>query len=242
VDVIEREQLTFDQALSHWYYRAKYGAMVDWIRRSDLDIGTAQVGDFGCGAGLFLSLLISGGLFQRENLLGIDSAYEKAGFLSNSGVRVVPNLENENQFDLFLLMDVLEHIEDDRAVFRSVLEHCRPGGYLFVTVPAMEWLWSGHDFYLGHKRRYTVNSLARLFKAEPNLEILGLHYFYASILPVAIPLRLMRSGQMDRDRSDMRPTSKMLNFLLEKILRFETLVMRKNNIMGLTVMALCRKK
>jgi hypothetical protein len=52
----------------------------------------------------------------------------------------------------------------------------------------------------------------------------------------------MRSGQMDRDRSDMRPTSKMLNFLLEKILRFETLVMRKNNIMGLTVMALCRKK
>lgn len=242
MDVIEQEQLSFAQALNHWYYRAKYSAMVDWIRSTDLNTETARVGDFGCGAGLFLSLLIQGSVFQNKNLVGIDSAYGKEEVLSQSGVRVVPSLEKEGQFDLFLLMDVLEHIQDDRGALRSVLDHCRPGGYLFVTVPAMEWLWSGHDIYLGHKRRYSVKSLGELFKSEPALEIIGLHYFYASILPIAVPLRLMRRWQKDRTDSDMRSTSKIFDFFLQAILKIETRLMKGNQIAGLSVMALCRKK
>jgi 2-polyprenyl-3-methyl-5-hydroxy-6-metoxy-1,4-benzoquinol methylase len=242
VDVIEQEQLTFRQALDHWYYRAKYRAMVDWIRSTGLNTHTARVGDFGCGAGLFLSLLVRGSVFSKENLLGIDSAYQKEELLAESGVRVVPSLENQNEFDLFLLMDVLEHIEDDRGALNLVLRHCRPGGYLFVTVPAMEWLWSGHDFYLGHKRRYTVNSLTQLFHFEPDLEIIGVHYFYASILPVAIPLRLLRRGQKERVGSDMRPASRPLSAFLKAVLKMESCLMRSNRIAGLTVMALCRKR
>ena len=242
MDVIEQEQLTFEQALRHWYYCVKYEAMVKWIRATDLNCKSARIGDFGCGAGLFLNMLLRGGIFKKENLLGIDSAYSKAEVLSHSDVRVVPNLENEDQFDLFLLMDVLEHIEDDREALHTVFKHCRPGGYLFVTVPAMEWLWSGHDFYLGHKRRYTVKTLANLFRSEPNLEIVGLHYFYASILPIVVPLRLIRRGQKVRDASDMRPASMFLNKILKKVLQIEISIIKKNRFCGLTVMALCKKK
>ena len=241
MDVIEQEQLTFHQALGHWYYRAKYRAMLDWILSTDLNTESARVGDCGCGAGLFLSLLIQGGIFQKKNLVGIDSAYGKEEVLSHSGVRVCPSLEKEGKFDLFLLMDVLEHIQDDRGALRSVLEHCRSGGYLFVTVPAMEWLWSGHDVYLGHKRRYSVKSLGELIKSESRLEIIGIHYYYASILPFAVPLRLMRRGQKDRTGSDMHALPKLFNLLLGKICRLETLFMKKNKIAGLTAMALCRK-
>lgn len=242
MDVIEQEQLTFDQALGHWYYLAKYRAMLDWIYSTGLNPETARVADFGCGAGLFLSLLVRGGIFPKKNLLGIDSAYCREEVLADSGVRVIPSLENANQFDLFLLMDVLEHIGDDYAALRQVVDHCRPGGYLFITVPAMEWLWSGHDFYLGHKRRYTVNSLRSLLKAQGNLEILGIHYFYASILPAAIPVRLLRKGQKERTGSDMRAAPNFINSLMMQILRFEALIMKKNQVAGLTVMALCRKK
>jgi SAM-dependent methyltransferase len=242
MDVIEQEQLTFQQALDHWYYRAKYRAMVDWIRATGLNTETARVGDFGCGAGLFLSLLVRGGIFPRENLLGIDSAYRTEELLADSGVRVVPTLENANEFDLFLLMDVLEHIKDDSGALKLVLRYCRPGGYLFVTVPAMEWLWSGHDYYLGHKRRYTVNSLAKLLHSGSELDIVGIHYFYASILPIAIPLRLMRRGQRERSFSDMRPTWNSINSIIKMILNIEVLLMKKNKLAGLTVMALCKKK
>jgi SAM-dependent methyltransferase len=241
MDVIEQEQLTFQQALGHWYYRAKYRAMLDWILSTELNRQTARVVDFGCGAGLFLKLLLQDGIFPRENMLGIDSAYAKEEFLPSSKVRVVPSLENEKDFDLFLLMDVLEHIEDDYGALRSVSDHCRPGGYLFITVPAMEWLWSGHDFYLGHKRRYTVNSLGSLLKSQQNVEIVGLHYFYASILPAAIPVRLLRRGQKQRTESDMRAVPKIINSMILGILSLEALVMKKNQVAGLTVMALCRK-
>lgn len=241
MDVIEQEQLSFDQALGHWYYQAKYRAMLDWIYSTGLNAATAQVADFGCGAGLFLSLLVRGGVFPKENLLGIDSAYTKEEVLLGSGVRVVPSLENAKDFDLFLLMDVLEHIEDDYGALRQVVDHCCPGGYLFITVPAMEWLWSGHDFYLGHKRRYTVNSLGSLLKSQQNVEIVGIHYFYASILPAAIPVRLLRRGQKQRTESDMRAVPKIINSMILGILSLEALVMKKNQVAGLTVMALCRK-
>lgn len=43
------------------------------------------------------------------------------------------------------LFDVLEHIEDDRGVLRRLASLVRPGGRLYVTVPAYQWLWSGED-------------------------------------------------------------------------------------------------
>lgn len=241
MDVIEQEQLSFDQAMGHWYYQAKYRAMLDWVFSTGLNRKTARVGDFGCGAGLFLKLLHEDAIFPHENMLGIDSAYAKEGVLPNSKVRVVPSLENEKDFDLFLLMDVLEHIEDDYGALSLVFDHCRRGGYMFITVPAMEWLWSGHDFYLGHKRRYTVDSLGRLLHSQHGLEIIGLHYFYAFILPAAIPVRFLRRGQKHRNGSDMRAVPKIFNTIILKIMSMEARLMKSNRVAGLTVMALCKK-
>lgn len=241
MDVIEQEQITFDQALNHWYYRSKYCAMLSWIRNIFRDTNEVRVADFGCGAGLFLSLLLQDGIFRKKNLLGIDSAYKSEEVLRSCGVKVVPSLENKNfKFDLFLLMDVLEHVENDHDILFTVLQHCRAGSHLFVTVPAMQWIWSGHDFYLGHKRRYTVNSLKNLFQSQRSLEILGIHYFYASILPFAIPVRLFRRFQKDSLRSDMKPTSKLINIMIEILLKAEMRVMKHNQFAGLSVMALCR--
>ena len=39
-------------------------------------------------------------------------------------------------FDLCLSVDVMEHIEDDRAVFRNVERVLRPGGHLVVNTPS----------------------------------------------------------------------------------------------------------
>ena len=58
------------------------------------------------------------------------------------------------------LFDVLEHIENDTMFVRRMFELVRPGGFLYLTVPAFNWLWSMSDVDAMHYRRYTRRSLA----------------------------------------------------------------------------------
>jgi len=65
----------------------------------------------------------------------------------------------------------------------------RPGGVLLATVPAYPFLWSSHDEALGHRRRYRRTEL-RARVAAAGFEIALCSYVMASILPVAIVVRL----------------------------------------------------
>ncbi|MFA7006142.1 MAG: class I SAM-dependent methyltransferase, partial [Verrucomicrobiia bacterium] len=56
-------------------------------------------------------------------------------------------------FDVVLALDVVEHVEDDAQAVAELARVCKPGGTVFITVPAYAWLWSGHDVVNHHKRR-----------------------------------------------------------------------------------------
>jgi SAM-dependent methyltransferase len=60
------------------------------------------------------------------------------------------------------LFDVIEHTEDDAAFLHSLAECLAPGGRVYVTVPAGQWMWSHEDDIAGHYRRYDLASLSRL--------------------------------------------------------------------------------
>ena len=62
-------------------------------------------------------------------------------------------------FDLALLLDVLEHIADDRGSLAGIAGLTHPAGKILITVPACQWLWSGHDERHHHKRRYSKKDL-----------------------------------------------------------------------------------
>ncbi len=76
-------------------------------------------------------------------------------------------------YDVALLFDVLEHVEDTRGLLASIAHHLRPGGWLLVNVPALPSLMSAYDRAAGHLRRYTPGSLRR--------EFLGLDYEIVSV-------------------------------------------------------------
>jgi SAM-dependent methyltransferase len=69
--------------------------------------------------------------------------------------------------DLVLLMDVIEHVEDDFRFLSSFAAALRPDAHLLVTVPAHPDLWSPHDVASGHWRRYTHERLARVWRDLP---------------------------------------------------------------------------
>lgn len=97
------------------------------------------------------------------------------------------------RFPLVLLLDVLEHVEDEQGFLSAtVRENLAPGGHAVVTVPAWPRLFSAHDARLGHHRRYTPDG-ARALLAAAGLEVVrsgGL--FHSLLLPRAASVLLAR--------------------------------------------------
>ena len=66
-------------------------------------------------------------------------------------------------YDLVLLMDVIEHVDDDTAFLKTSLAHLKPGGIVVINVPAHMAFYSKYDEVAGHKRRYSTADLRSLF-------------------------------------------------------------------------------
>lgn len=91
------------------------------------------------------------------------------------------------------LFDVLEHIEDDRAVVTELARILQPGGLVYLTVPSPPWLFSIKDVDARHYRRYSIAQLTRLFGDAFEIEY-ATYFFSALTVPTlllrAIPYRL----------------------------------------------------
>jgi len=81
------------------------------------------------------------------------------------------------------MMDVLEHLEDDDAMLNEIKKRCVGDNFYFITVPAFLSLWSGHDVYLGHYRRYIISTLRGLL-TRSGYGIKNCYYIFGSIFPM----------------------------------------------------------
>lgn len=77
-------------------------------------------------------------------------------------------------------MDVLEHVPEDGKFLKEAMAKLSPGGIALITVPAWQFLFSDHDRFLEHHRRYNLNRLRETFPAE-NCETIRFQYFYFSL-------------------------------------------------------------
>ena len=78
--------------------------------------------------------------------------------------------------DAVIMVNVLEHIEDDIDALRSIVSLLRPGGHLLLFVPAMPFLYSDLDRLLGHYRRYTRPRLKGVL-SETEFDVVRIRYF-----------------------------------------------------------------
>jgi SAM-dependent methyltransferase len=92
------------------------------------------------------------------------------------------------------LFDVLEHIEDDRAFVHALHDIMRPGGLLYLTVPAFNWLWSMSDVDAMHFRRYTRRTLTDVLAGD--FEVLYATCLFQRLVPATALVRALpyRSG------------------------------------------------
>lgn len=142
------------------------------IRRSVLDIG--------CGDGYFDRRLLSE-FPQIESLYGVDIFLERP-YEEDRG-HWINSLDSlpDKKFDLILMMDVLEHIQDDKAYMCEIEKLLDDNGIIVLTVPAFMKLYSLHDKELKHFRRYDRHMLENTLKGS-SLKIINKSYFYLSLV------------------------------------------------------------
>jgi glycosyltransferase involved in cell wall biosynthesis len=144
-----------------------------------------RVYEAGCGIGNFTEFLLA-----KDRLVCVD--YD--GFYTEVIGRRFGHLENvrtlrmdlarpdpaaaidRERLDTVVSLNVIEHIEDDRAVIRHFFEALTPGGHAIVLVPAHPRLYTACDKALGHHRRYTEPELRRKFQ-EAGFDVVSLRQF-----------------------------------------------------------------
>jgi hypothetical protein len=96
------------------------------------------------------------------------------------------------------MLDVLEHIEDDLAFLQhDVVPRLRPEGHVVMSVPAHPSLFTSHDTFLGHYRRYTRRQLldvsGKFFSNNQN------GYLFTSLVLVRLLQRVTTSKTVDAE-------------------------------------------
>ena len=167
---------------AHWWFRGRRAVLVALLRRR-LPAGRHRLLELGCGTGNVLeSLGEFGEAVGMEPDEALVAAARNAGLDVRRGAlpdsRVVP----AGWPDVVLMLDVLEHLDDDASALRVAHELLAPGGTLVVAVPAYDWLWTGHDVVLGHRRRYTAPSLRARVSAA-GFDVGYVSYFNTLLFP-----------------------------------------------------------
>ncbi len=205
----------------------------------------ARILDAGCGSGRNMVELARLGTVTGVELSETSVALARerdVGEVIAGSVLEMPFADDS--FDLAVSLDVIEHLEDDLGALRELRRTVAPGGALLVTVPAYQWLWSGHDEINHHHRRYTRRTLQRVAE-QAGWSQLRTTYFNSLLLPVAIVLRVLERvnrAKTTETSLDLWIPPEPVNWLLERPLTLEAaLIARGGRIpAGLSLLAVFR--
>jgi SAM-dependent methyltransferase len=229
----------------HWWWQARRRFVLAQIARLAAEHPLTEILDIGCGDGLFFPDLSQfghpWGIEADSRLIDPDGAYQNR-------IEVVMfdgSYRSGRRVDLVLMLDVLEHIEDDRGALSAVRELLRPGGHLLLTVPALPVLWSMHDVANCHFRRYTRSTLARRLD-EAGLDIVCVRHFFSWTVVPMLLRRILAPARSDPARAG-RYTVAVPNRTINALCRLasiveQSLTLRVGGPIGSSLCAIARRR
>jgi 2-polyprenyl-3-methyl-5-hydroxy-6-metoxy-1,4-benzoquinol methylase len=229
---------------NHFWKISRRRLILEWLQRYAQDKRGLKILDIGGACSILSSDMRKLGQVTviepdsetvkiAKELFAIDIRYGK-----------LPNdIPVEGLYDVVTLLDVLEHIDDDKEAIKSVWKLLRPGGLFLCTVPAFQWLWSSHDVALHHKRRYHCKGLFNLLQAA-GFEIKRFSYYTSLFFPITVLHRLARKViPPEKPGTYSAPIqSVFINSLLCAIMSIERFALRYVDLpFGSSLIAVCFK-
>lgn len=177
----------------------------------------------GCGTGGTIDMLEKFG--KVDNVDTSDDAIAFANKLGYGNITKVDDIAlpfEDKTYDVVGAFDVLEHIADHRGALSEWRRVLKDDGAIVITVPAYQWLWSGHDVSSHHQRRYTMKSLMTV-AAAAGLRAEKKSYAISFSLPLVAGFRLaskILNGKVD-SKSSYVPVPRAINNLFTALLKVE---------------------
>ena len=178
--------------VEHFWYRGRHRFLYHELNCASCKLPESSYSlvDLGGGCGGWVKYLMDRRLDPTIEIALSDSsrlALQRAGTLLPERVARYQvdllDLKWSERWDGAFLLDVLEHLPDDAAAMRQVSAALKPGGLVFVTMPALQCFWSYNDEIVQHRRRYNRKDLLRLAEAA-GLRLLSARYFMFLLSPL----------------------------------------------------------
>jgi 2-polyprenyl-3-methyl-5-hydroxy-6-metoxy-1,4-benzoquinol methylase len=230
---LKEEDILGNDIGRHWYYQSKAAA----LRRIVGPLAPERLLDVGAGSGFFSRHLLANG---AQSALCVDVGYERSWDETVGGKPVLYRRDCEaTDCDLVLMMDVLEHVENDVELVRHYATKVPSGAHFLVTVPAFRFLWSGHDVFLEHKRRYTLGEIEQTMRTA-GLDVVRGAYYFGAVFPLAAAVRLATRSDPS-PRSSLKKHGVLTNSLLAAACAAELPLFPLNRLAGLSAFVLAKK-
>ena len=228
----------------HWWFKGRRAIVASQLKSSGLP-RDSKILDLGCGTGGNLAMLS-----QFGEVLGAELDAHAAQLARER--EIAPVIRGklpdalplaEGAFQCVTLLDVLEHIEDDRATLVAVNKLLEANGRVLITVPAFPFLWGPHDEAHHHQRRYRAKQLRDLLH-DAGFEITTLSYCNTWLFPVAALVRLLRKCLPKGDAgTELALPPAPLNALLAMLFASERHLLRHMKLpFGISLLAVAKKR
>jgi len=216
---------------SHWYYQEKFRHIFNSLINYAPKFSTLC--DVGAGTAPFSKQLAT--IFPDKNFIAVDKHY--SDLMIGKEVEGIKHQRFITPANVYLLTDVLEHIENPKQILEEIAGQSHKGALLIISVPAHMILWSGHDVFLKHYRRYTrKNLLAELSCLD--YDLIELKYIFNILF---IPVLIFRLVTRNKIASNMKQHKFVLQAVFRIILKFDALY--KNKLpFGLSVYCVLKLK
>jgi SAM-dependent methyltransferase len=225
----------------HWWYRGRR-RVLDMVLASLHVPAGAAILDAGCGSGRNMVELQRYGKVTGIELSPPSVQIARArnvGEVVEGSVLEMPFADDS--FQLAVSLDVIEHLQDDRAALRELRRVVAPGGLLLVTVPAYQWLWSRHDLINHHHRRYNRRTLLAAAQ-DAGWSARRSTHFNSLLLPAAMIMRALEPVSPGGTASslDLWIPPAPLNWALQQPLNLEARLLARGIAIpaGLSLLAL----
>jgi hypothetical protein len=185
--------------------------------------------------------------FSDGNMYAVDIIFPEEGTVKN-GITCVNDIGKvpDGELDCVVMMDVVEHIENDVLFLNAVVNKLKDGATILITVPAYQSLFSIHDVRCAHYRRYNRKQLLTLLKRN-DIRIERCHYFYTSLFLVRwLTLFFKREKYTGSPTSWKYSEKHILTVVLKGALNMDFWIHKildkiGIHLPGLSLLAVCRK-
>ena len=237
----------FEVDESHPWYKARLVLIERLIQK--IANKNAKILDFGCGSGAVAGYLKS---FGYNNIEGVDVSQAcvertKARGIKASEINIDKSRFPSTKYDIIMLLDVLEHVKNDKALMQLLKKCLDINGQMLITVPAHKLLWRYHDEINLHFRRYSKKELSKLI-SDSGFEIKFIRWWNSFLFPVfLISSFIERIFKITLNKKNVngigfKSSPRFFSSMILKLLIFESQNLIFGRIVGVSLVAVVSAK